>query len=354
MRLALIAPANSVHTRRWYSRLLSAGIDVVLITAAPADDPELEQIVVGNRNDGRWTYLKNSGRVRRLIRSLDPDIVHAFYATGHGWLGARSKFNPFIISVWGSDITITPRESWVARRLVRHSLSRADLICATSEYLARQTRTLYAETAGKIEVLPFGVDMDMFRPAEGRIYEASDLVIGAAKNLDYVYGFDILISAFRTVLDSIPGARLRIAGEGDVYRDLTALADKLQVSDRIEFVGHVKQVDMPDFLCSLDILAVPSREEAFGVASIEAMACGVPVVASDVGGNVEVLDDGRYGVLVKSESSSELAHAIVSLAADTERRKDLSVKGRQWVESRFEIGKCTERQIDLYKTILAR
>lgn len=353
MKIALIAPAASVHTQKWFEQLTGANIEVVLITANPSKLGDIEQIVVGDSGASKLTFFRNAGKVRRLIREVRPDIVHACYASGYGWYGARSRFHPLVISVWGSDITSTPYESWHAGRIIRYNLSKAESICATSRYLAEETRKLSPNVADKIVIVPFGVDITSFRCSPERRFDNDDIVIGAAKNLGHGYGLDLLLKGFRAILDELPEARIRIAGYGPAFDDLTNLARSLGIADKAEFLGHVKQADMPEFLNSIDILAVPSRSEAFGVASVEAMACGVPVVASSVGGNIEVLDSGKCGVLVEPESVDKLSNAIVKLALDGEKRRRLSEAGRKNVTDNYEIRRCTEMQVDVYKRVLS-
>jgi len=351
--LVLLASARSVHTRKWYSQLRNAGVDVHLITAAPFNDDRVEQIVIGMGLFGRLGYLLNAGKVRRLISQLKPDIVHAYYAPGYGWWGARSGAHPLLVSVWGSDITVEARRFFIMRQSTRYALNHADVICATSRYLAESTAKLYPRVAQKVKVLPFGVDMNLFTTLPGRRFEKDPLVFGAAKFLGLVYGFDLLLHAFRDVLTSLPAARLKIAGDGPAYRDLVDLSRSLGLSDSVEFLGYVPQEYMPAFLNSIDISMMPSREEAFGVSAVEALACGVPVIGSRVGGIVEVLNQGECGILVDPENVEALSDAMLALAGDYEMRKRLSEKGREHVVANYDIDKCTSMQIDIYEKLLA-
>ncbi|MFH1894251.1 MAG: glycosyltransferase family 4 protein [Candidatus Zixiibacteriota bacterium] len=353
MRLVLLASARSVHTRKWYSQLRKAGVDVHLITAAPFRDDSVEQIVVETGIFGKLGYIVNAGKVRRLIREIEPDIVHAYYASGYGWWGARSRCHPLLVSVWGSDITVDAQRSCGVRQSTKYALNRADVICATSRYLADSTLGLFPNVAPKVKLLPFGVDMNLFTTLPVRRFENVPLVFGAAKFLGHVYGFDLLLHAFRDVLTSLPAARLKIAGDGPAYRDLVDLSRSLGLSDSVEFLGYVPQEHMPAFLNSIDIFVMPSREEAFGVSAVEALACGVPVIGSRVGGIVEVLNHGDCGILVDPENVKALLDAMLSLAGDHEMRMRLSEKGREHVVANYDIGECTSMQIDIYEKLLA-
>jgi glycosyltransferase involved in cell wall biosynthesis len=353
MKVVMLAAASSEHTLKWLRQLETAGVDVSLITSAPLRGGEMEQIVVGRQSYGRWRYIISSRRVRRLIESLKPDIVHACYATSYGYWGARSRFHPLVISVWGSDITLTPRDSAIARWLTGYSLGRADAICATSRYLADTTIKLYPSIADKLTVVPFGVDTALYALHEGRRFDNDDIVVGSVRYLVHVYGIDLLLEAFSHVLKKIPGARLKLAGDGPERNNLEMLADRLAVRDRVEFLGHVDPSDMPAFLNSIDIAVLPSREEGYGVSAIEAMSCGVPVIASRTGGLIDVLDDGRAGILVEPGSPEVLAEAIVNLASDSEKRAELSMAGRNRATGSYDLTIATEKQMSVYRQILS-
>ena len=353
MRVVMLAAASSEHTLKWLRQLETAGVDVSLITSAPVPDGEIEQIVVGRQSYGRWRYVISSGRVRRIIESLKPDIVHACYATSYGYWGARSRFHPLVTSVWGSDITLTPRNSAIARWLTGYSLEKADAICATSRYLADATTELYPSIADRLTVVPFGVDTALYALHKGRRFDNDDVVIGAARNLKRVYGIDLLIEAFKHVLIAIPGARLKLAGNGPERNSLEMLADRLAVRERVEFPGHVDPSDMPAFLNSIDIAVLPSREEGYGVSAIEAMSCGVPVIASRTGGLIEVLDEGRAGILVEPESPEALAEAIANLASDSGKRAQLSMAGRNRATGSYDLTIATEKQLSVYRQVLS-
>jgi len=262
-------------------------------------------------------------------------------------------FYPLVTSVWGSDITRTPRNSAIARWLTEYSLGKADAICATSQYLADATEELYPALADRLAVVPFGVDTANFVPSEERRFDNDDVMIGASRYLKPVYGLDLLIEAFKHVLIANPRARLKLAGDGPERRNLEMLADRLGISQRVEFLGHVDSRYMPAFLNSLDIAVLPSREEGYGVSAIEAMSCGVPVIASHTGGLIEVLDEGRAGVLVEPESPEALAEAILDLASDSERRAILSMAGRNRATSSYNLTIATEKQLSVYRQVLS-
>ena len=129
-------------------------------------------------------------------------------------------------------------------------------------------------------------------------------------------------------------------------------AERLGIADRVQFLGRRPHDSLPTLFSTLDIFAMPSRWEEFGVSAVEASACGVPVVASRVGGVPEVVLDGVTGVLVPPEDPGALGAALLELADDVDRRRRLGTAGRRYVVERFEWGRCVEAMERVYRDVL--
>jgi glycosyltransferase involved in cell wall biosynthesis len=142
-----------------------------------------------------------------------------------------------------------------------------------------------------------------------------------------------------------------MAGDGSLRPELERLAAELQVSDAIEFVGWTH--DVIGFLKQVDILAMPSLWEAFGLSAAEAMALRKPVIASNVDGLPEVVEDGRTGILVPPADPKALACAIIELAADPARRRALGEHGRARVERFFTLDRMIARHEEFYERVIA-
>lgn len=348
----MLAPAVSIHTQRWYRQLTDSGIDVNLITASPAEGTDIPQVTIAGNHTGAWRYLLTVGHVMRVVEDINPDIVHCHYATSYGLWGANIRFHPLIISAWGSDITVTPKNSITARLITRRNLKAADRICATSEYLSSKIVDLVPAVAGNIDIVPFGIDTDIFVPSVDRGFDPDHITVGTARALETTYGLDILIKAFASIRLRYGNAKLKIVGDGPELQSLESLVSDLELGESVEFRGRLKSSEMPEFIGSLDIFAMPSREESFGVAALEAMSCGVPVVASNVGGLPEILDNGNCGRLVEPNNPDAFSDAILSLLGDRNTMKKLSEAGRTRVLENFSASICTDKQISVYKSLL--
>jgi len=346
MKLLMVAAASSVHTRRWAEALAERGHEVHLLTQhAPREAfrDEVRMHVLPFR--GGLGYLLNKAPARRIANAVKPDAINAHYASGYGTLAPLVEGVPLILNVWGSDVYEFPDTSPMHRWLLRRNLLRADAVVSTSRVMAERTRSICPELA-LIDVVPFGVDAVRFAPAPKA---DGPMVIGTVKTLAPKYGIDTLIQAFALMAreHGAQHARLRIVGDGPDRKPLESLARALRIADRVDFVGAVPHARVPEELRSFDVYAALSRSdsESFGVAVIEASACGLPVVVSRVGGFPEVVDEGRSGLIVPKEDPKAAADAILRLARDASLRTAMGEAGRSLVLARYAWSDCVDRQI---------
>jgi glycosyltransferase involved in cell wall biosynthesis len=283
-----------------------------------------------------------------------PEIVNAHYASGYGTTAALAGVRPVLLSVWGSDVYDFPYQSRLQGWLIRRNLRHATAIASTSHAMARQVQRLTPERR-EIAVTPFGVDIARFAPAPR---EDRPLTIGTVKSLAHKYGIDLLLRAFAgLVRDAEVGTaaadcRLLLVGDGPQRADLEALARELGIAPRTEFAGAVPHAEVPAWLNRLDIYAAPSRldSESFGVAVVEASACALPVVVSDVGGLPEVVRDRETGLIVPRDDTPSLQAALKQLVLDAPLRTRLGEAGRAHVARTYAWDHC----VDLMERCLER
>lgn len=360
MKLMLLGAANSTHIQHWANGLVRAGLDVLCVSQhepLPSDwDERVEHCrlpVSGGRG-----YVLNARELRRLMYEKGASLLHAHYASGYGLMATLSGCRPRLVSAWGSDIQEFPERSPLHRMLLRRVLCSADAVACTSLSMTRRVQSL---TGGRVQpvVTPFGVDIDRFAPVgEATVpHEDGTLYIGTVKSLASVYGIDLLLRAFaalRCRVADAPTLRLRIVGDGPQRGELYELTSSLGLQDAVEFVGTVPNVRVPAELRSLDVFVVASRHEGFGVAAVEAAACGLPVVASTAGGLPEVVDDGTTGLLVPVEDVDTLTAAIARLIDDAVLRHRLGAAGREMAVQRYGCAACVATMLSLYRRVMAK
>jgi glycosyltransferase involved in cell wall biosynthesis len=258
----------------------------------------------------------------------------------------------------GSRRELTPpdktRVHLTAQRLAYRTAQR---IVANS---AAAAACLAADGVGesRIVVIPNGVDLSAFpvrpRGAEDAVPHArahDGPVVCTVANLRPEKGHDVLLRAAATVLKRVPHARFRLIGDGPLRAPLGELAVELGIAHAVEFLGH--REDVPALLADSDVCAFPSRTEAFPNGLIEGMAAGLPVVASAVGGILELVDDGRNGLLVPVDDPAALAAGILRVLDDRATSARLGESARGSIESRYSFDRMVASFEELYLSELA-
>jgi len=297
----------------------------------------------------KTSFIKAKAKIKAIINSFKPDMIHAHYASSYGLLGALSGFYPLIISAWGSDVFSFPAKSPLHNYILRYNFKRADVILSTSHALALETKKYTAKSIG---VTPFGIDTNTFRPMEVKnIFSEGTIVIGTVKQLEVEYGISDLLRAFALVKKRNEGVSLKllIVGSGSLLNELKILAKELKIENDTVFTGFIPPAEVPAYHNMIDISVFPSLQESFGVSVLEASACEKPVIVSNVGGLPEVVEDGVTGIIVPPADPDKLADAIEKLVRDEELRKTMGKKGREGVERLYNWQNNVKQMIAVYE-----
>lgn len=338
MKVAVLAPSKSIHTHKWALFYQSKGIDVKVFTFKDHySEDNAKQVpteILPKVLPGKASYIAAAPALKRMLKEWNPDILHSHFISSYGLLGAIVDYKVHFVSVWGKDIFDFPKKNKLNEKLVRFTLSKATAICSTSHIMAKETN-LY--TNRPVYVTPFGVDLEKFYP-EAHSNETNDkIVVGTVKALEDKYGIADLVKGFAMFHKEYPNSELLITGDGPQRKEYEELAVQLGISDITTFTGKVPNTEVPTIIRSMSIFAVPSTEdsESFGVAAVEAMACGVPVVVSNVGGLPEVVVKDVTGIVIDKESPDQLAAAFIKLAQDNNLRMGMGQAGVNHVKDNY-------------------
>ncbi len=259
-----------------------------------------------------------------LRRTLDalraegwtPDLIDAHYLYPDGAAAAavaRERNIPLALTARGSDVTLLPEYDEPCARIL-DAVVEADAVITVADALKTRLVDLGAP-AEKIETLRNGVDLDLFRPLDReRIHRVLDLsgpVLVSVGHLIERKGHHLVIDA----LADIPEATLLIVGDGEERRALKRQAKRLGLADRVRFAGAVPHRDLVDIYNAADVLVLASSREGWPNVLLEAMACGTPCVATDVGGNAEVVSSPGAGLLAPARTAEAIAGAVNKLLA---------------------------------------
>ena len=213
--------------------------------------------------------------------------------------------------------------------------------------MAAEVRRVWPQ-ANEIDVVPFGIDTARFLPAPR---SPVPLAIGTVKTLAPAYGIDVLLRAAARLADGA-APQLLVVGGGPERDALQALAASLGIAERTRFVGAVPHAEVPAWLQRLAVYVAPSRRESFGVAVLEASACGLPVVVSNVGGLPEVVEHGVTGYVVPAADDAALADALRRLCADEALRARMGAAGRARVLERYGWPASLDAMLRCYDRVL--
>lgn len=296
-------------------------------------------------------------KLARLFRSIRADIVHLHNPTAffYGALAGRlAGVRGVIYTEHGRDFSASYKVRWANRLLSRL----VDRIVVVADFGRRYLVEKEGVAPGKIVTVRNGIDAAPFgnpnpRAVRDRLEIGVDVpLVGIVARLAPIKNHELLIRAMRQVADAVPRAQLLVIGDGSCRAALEALVALLHLGDRVRFLGE--RSDVPDLLQALDVFVLCSHSEGLSLTLVEACAAGRAIVATDVGGNGEVVERGVNGLLVPSNDEAALAQALIELLKDPERRARMGQQGRARFEREFTLAGMVRAYEDLYRNCARR
>ncbi len=295
--------------------------------------------------------------IGKLIRQTKPDIVHT-HASLSGRIAAKGLGVPVVYTKHGLTINCpSPRGTkppGFFQKFLNNLASRllSDAIIAISQGVYDDLVGAGVETS-RVWLVLHGVDLDEFKPRDPlkRLDDGcpKTVVVGTLARLDPVKGLDVFIEAAQMVIPSCPQARFIIAGTGFMEKALKAKIRELRLDSFVQMAGFVH--DVSGFLSDLDIFVLPSLSEGLGLSVLEAMAQGLPVIATRVGGIPEAVEDGVTGILVEPGNPRLLAQSIARLAIDPQLAAGMGLEGRERAQRLFDAKLMAQNTVDVYRKV---
>lgn len=368
-RVTVLAPHAEGLPERWEA----GGVEVMTFRYAPERREVLgygrslqadERVKRGAALVTPFYMAAARGALSRLLRQRRRDLVHAHWIVPNGPIAAAAAGRtPLAIGLHGSDVFLAERRGM--RSAVRWALRRTLLLTGCSPELVARIQALgFAAAASR--VIPYGVDTQTFAPAAARrslwrgrlgIPESAPLVLGIGRMVTKK-GFQVLIAALPAVLAAEPHAHVILAGGGDLLEPLRATAAE-RWPGRLHLPGPVLRDVLPDLFRAADLFVLPAMHDGRGNVDglpnviLEAMASGLPVVASEISGIPLVVEHGASGLLVPEQDPEALGTALVRLLRDRDLARRLGARGRQKAERELTWDAIAARYRDAYQATLA-
>ncbi|MHA1402955.1 MAG: glycosyltransferase family 4 protein [Candidatus Helarchaeota archaeon] len=301
----------------------------------------------------------------RILLTYRVDVIHAHWVLPSGFIaGILSRIFriPAIVTAHGRSIYLNPQVGFIvpqkryARILLEMSFLNLKKIVAVSRDAIFHALQRGAKQ-DRCVVIYNGTDEQLFNPDVSGMNVKSkwglkkDFALVAVRKFYKRKGLQYLIQALPGVIDEIPDVKLILLGDGPLKKTLERQVKELNISNHVIFTGMVPNRKVPEYLAAADACLVPSLEEGFGVAAVEAMAMKKPLISTQAGGLREVVDE-KTTILVPPRDSQAIAQAIIRLWKNPEMRKKLGEAGRKKVLQKFNWNRAAREYIKLYNQIL--
>lgn len=282
--------------------------------------------------------------IRRLVRELRPGLVHAHWFPGFGFFAALAGASPLVVMAWGSDVYRANRRQELVNRYVAR---RADLVMTDSAALLGRLRELGAPPE-RTMLVNWGVDLERFRPPAGdrdelreRLGLGPGPVVLSPRSLAPVYNIPVIQAAFERVGERFPDAQLVLKHMALTGSELGGLPH----SDRVHLVGHVPYETMADYYRAADVCVSIASSDSSPRSAWEALACGCPLVVSDLPWVHELIEPDRHALVVPIDAEA-VAAAVERVLGDEALASRLASEGRALVERnrdrRIEMDRLTD------------
>jgi glycosyltransferase involved in cell wall biosynthesis len=329
MRLCFISNPNNTHTRRWVGWFAKHGHTVSLLADVPMQEPWSEVPVIDLSKIFYAPIIRFpiwSVWLRRFLHQWHPDILHAHRVNSAGWLAAASGFHPLVITPWGTDLYQLPQQTRLARWLAYYVLRRADLVTADAIDLLQVARH-YGANPACLRLIQWGVDLTHFYPGPPDINLRIELGLSAGpiilspRAVNPIYNLDIIIQAMPLVRADLPGAMLilRDYNTNPIYKTrLEKLITSLDLDEAVRWIGPVEPWErVADIYRLADVVVSVPTSDSTPVSILEALACGIPVITTDLPALHEWLIPGESGLMVPMQDPRALATAVCQILANT-------------------------------------
>jgi len=379
LRIAVLGDFDSVHTRSWLRWFIERGHELHAVSFYPPRDP-LDGVTVhalrprrpggagvsrpAAAGDGAGLLPRGLLRVahglryrvaglRRVLRSIAPDVVHAHFVVEHGFYGALAGVHPYVVTAWGSDVLVEPERDPISKLIVRWTLRRADLVTSNNQYMAGRIVALGAPRS-KVEVVTLGADRcfldrhDASVNVRGR--GAGAPCVLSTRAHEPLYNVGEIIEAYAQVARARPDARLAVAHGGSLTAALQRKAGG--AGGRVEFLGFLDRAAFRDALADAEVFVSVPSSDGTSVALLQAMAAGCFPIVSDLPTQRELVDDGINGFRVSLHRPDLLAERIARALADDELRRAAAARNLRIVEERGLNETQMARMEELYRRLL--
>ena len=303
-------------------------------------------------------YIPSLHMIIRILKNIKPDFVH---------LHAQNYYSPaiilsgkqYILTSWGTEVLTLPNENILIRILAKTATAKASKVTVDANCL-KESWARMGVPKSKVEVIPFGVDLKIFNPQvdgseirERLEIQNDDVVLISTRALrNHHYNVECFVKAIPLILKACNNAKFIIKGSGPLEGYLRNLAKRLGVSEYVRFVGLVPHAEIAKYLAAADIYVSTCFVDTTSVSLLEAMACGLAPIVTDILGNREWIRNGENGLLFPPKNPMGLAEKAIQLIENEDLRKSFGKKCFQIVKQKASWEDCVSKMERVYQPLL--
>lgn len=363
MRILYFSRDYTPHDYRFLSSLANTNHEVFYLKLERGqrqmEDRSLPENItqipwVGSARSFQWkNVLKYLSDLKRVIREVRPEIIHAGPVQKCAFLAALTGFKPLVTMSWGSDLLKESDKNIFFNWITRFTLKRTTVLIGDCKAVQQKAESFGFSNENTI-LFPWGINLDEFSPSENNLFRErrgwkNNFVILSLRSWEPIYGVDVLANAFTMAVAEEPSLRLILLGNGSQAKVIRSIFEKAGISEDIFWGGQVSQNDLPGFYQSADLYISASHSDGSSVSLMESLASGLPVLVSDIPGNKEWIGNQEQGWLFKDNDSIALKNGILHAFRNREDLQSMSKNARISAEKRADWNKNFKKLLEAYQ-----
>jgi glycosyltransferase involved in cell wall biosynthesis len=360
MRILYFSRDYSPHDHRFLSACIHGGHETYYLrleqnNRQTEDRPvpaQVEQVHwIGGEDKFRWRRLPRLIiDFRRVVERIKPDLIHAGPIQTCAFIAVASGYRPILTMSWGFDLMQDVHHSSWMKAITKFVLKRSTFFTSDAA-VTRDVAIKYGMNPDRTSIIPWGVDLKIFKPKNGR-QKGRHAIVLCNRAWEPRYGVDILALAFVMAAKQNEKINLTLAGGGSQAQAIRNILSRGGVLERVQFAGQLSQKDLPDWYNEADLYVSPSHVDGTSVSLLEALACGTPVLVSDIPGNKEWVQDGLNGWLYADGNAQALSEKMLAAFLQPERLGEIGRAGRQSVQERGDWEKNESLLLKTYEQVM--
>ena len=325
MKILYFSRSYTPHDHRFLSALAGTPHSVSFLQLEPAKRqtenrpiPANVQVIPwrGRQAPFRWQDAPAlAADLQRVVKEHQPDVIHAGPVQSASYIAAKSGFQPLVTMSWGSDLLLDADKNAWWQRVTRYTLKRTTVLAGDCQAV-QQKAAQYGFPEDRTVLFPWGVDLQRFVPGQAQGFRSilgwqDAFVVLSLRSWEPLYGVDTLVRGFARAAKQAPGLRLLLLSGGTQADAIRAILEQYQVLEQVHFAGQIGQEDLPLYYHAADLYVSASHSDGSSVSLMEALACGVPALVSDIPGNREWLANSPAGWLFPDGDDQAVTDGIL-------------------------------------------